>query len=95
MWYKAEWMGHPMRLELTLAGLLVKIVNHYSTHGALVYMICKQVQSNGRTVLFLTIQFNVSYLFAHHLNVKKLYLANRYEPMKVASMSEWNCEQLQ
>ena len=24
-------MGHPMRLELTLAGLLVKFANHYTT----------------------------------------------------------------
>ena len=27
-------MGHPMRLELTLVGLLVKIANHYTTKGA-------------------------------------------------------------
>ena len=34
MKHKAEWMGHPMRLELTLAGLLVKLANHYTTRGA-------------------------------------------------------------
>ena len=34
MWHKADWMGHPMRLELTLAGLLVKLANHYTTGGA-------------------------------------------------------------
>ena len=27
-------MGHPMRLEFTLAGLLVKLANHYTTRGA-------------------------------------------------------------
>ena len=27
-------MGHPMRLELTLAGLLVNLANHYTTRGA-------------------------------------------------------------
>ena len=27
-------MGHPMRIELTLAGLLVKLANHYTTRGA-------------------------------------------------------------
>ena len=33
-----EW-GHPMRLELTLAGLLVKLANHYTTRGVpLVYL---------------------------------------------------------
>ena len=26
-------MGHPMRLELTLAGLLVKLANHYTIRG--------------------------------------------------------------
>ena len=26
-------MGHPMRLELTLVGLLVKLANHYTTRG--------------------------------------------------------------
>ena len=29
MWYKAEWMGHPMRLEL------VKLADCYTTRGAL------------------------------------------------------------
>ena len=33
MWHKAEWMGHPMRLELTRVGLLVKAANHYTTQG--------------------------------------------------------------
>ena len=28
-------MGHPVRLELTLAGLQVKLANHYTTRGAL------------------------------------------------------------
>ena len=27
-------MGHPMRLELTRVGLLVKIANRYTTKGA-------------------------------------------------------------
>ena len=31
-------MGHPMRLELTLAGLLVKLANHYTTRGARVLL---------------------------------------------------------
>ena len=35
MWHKAEWMGHPMRPELTHAGLLAKLANRYTTRGAL------------------------------------------------------------
>ena len=34
MWHKAEWMGRPMRLELTPLGLLVKLANRYTTRGA-------------------------------------------------------------
>ena len=34
MWHKADWMGHPMRLDLTLAGSLGKIDNHYTTWSA-------------------------------------------------------------
>ena len=34
MWHKVEWMGYPMRLELTHVGLLVKLANHYTTEGA-------------------------------------------------------------
>ena len=34
MWHKAEWMGHPMRLELTRVGLLVQFANRYTTRGA-------------------------------------------------------------
>ena len=33
MWHKAEWMGHPMRLELTRVDLLVKLSNRYTTKG--------------------------------------------------------------
>ena len=35
MWHKAIRMGHPMRLELTRVGLLVKLANRYTTKGAL------------------------------------------------------------
>ena len=31
MWHKAMWMGHPMRLKLTLEGLLVKHMWHKAT----------------------------------------------------------------
>ena len=34
MWHKAEWMGRPMRLELTRVGLLVYLANRYTTRGA-------------------------------------------------------------
>ena len=34
MWHKAEWMGHPMRLELTRIGSLVYLANRYTTRGA-------------------------------------------------------------
>ena len=36
MWHKAEWMGRPMRLELTRVDLLVMLANRYTTKGALV-----------------------------------------------------------
>ena len=34
MWHKAEWIGHPMRLELTRVGLLDKFANGYTFKGA-------------------------------------------------------------
>ena len=34
MWHKAEWMGHPMSLEFTRVGLLVKLAKNYNTRGA-------------------------------------------------------------
>ena len=34
MWHNAEWIEHPIRLELTHVGLLVKLANHYTTNGA-------------------------------------------------------------
>ena len=33
MWHKAEWMGRPMKLELTRVGLLVELANCYTTRG--------------------------------------------------------------
>ena len=38
MWHKAEWMGHPMRLELIIIGLLVNIANCYTNKGAYIYI---------------------------------------------------------
>ena len=40
MRHKAEWMRHPMRLELTLAGLQIMLANHYTIRGALCAVIC-------------------------------------------------------
>ena len=34
-------------------------------------------QLNGQTVLFLTIQFSISYLFAHSLKVRQFYFTHR------------------
>ena len=33
-------MGHPMRLELTLSGLLVNLTNHYTTWGTQLTLVC-------------------------------------------------------
>ena len=33
MWHKAEWMKHPMRLELTRE-VLLGLAHHYTTQGA-------------------------------------------------------------
>ena len=37
MWHKAEWIGHPMRLELTRLGLLVKLTNRYTINSNPIY----------------------------------------------------------
>ena len=54
MWHKAEWMGRPIRLELTRVGLLVRLANRYTTRMVLVLVIYKalcfdvaQGQMNG------------------------------------------------
>ena len=33
MWHKSERMEHQMRLDLSLAGVLVKFANHYTRQG--------------------------------------------------------------
>ena len=50
-------MGHPMRLELTLSGLLVKLSNHYTTQGALNFslnnqkwLMCHQKQIKSKSL---------------------------------------------
>ena len=57
------WHKALVRLELTRVGFLVKLVNHYTT--------------KGDPILFVIIQFSISYLFALSLNVKQFYLINR------------------
>ena len=54
-----------MRLELTLAGFLIKLANHYTTGGALDYIIlCSQNIFND--FIILTIFYDTTYLkFLH------------------------------
>ena len=53
-------------------------------------------QFNDQTLLFLTIQFSLSLLFALSLNVKQFYLTHRWDPIKCFhSGSEWTWEQWQ
>ena len=48
----------------------------------LAHFLCMQlngfIQLNDQTVLFLTIQFNISHFFAHSVNVKPFCLTHRY-----------------
>ena len=39
-------------------------------------------QLDSQTVLFLTIQFNTSLLFAHNLKVKQFYLTHRWDSIR-------------
>ena len=39
MWYKAEWVGCPMKLELTRKDLQVKLAYHYTTRGAFTFLV--------------------------------------------------------
>ena len=34
MWHKAEWLGHPMRLNAIREALLDQLANQYTTQGA-------------------------------------------------------------
>ena len=53
-------------------------------------------QLNDKTVLFLTIQFSISHLFAYSLNIKQFYLTHWYEPIRVFySGPVWTLEQWQ
>ena len=58
MWHKAEWMGHPMRVELTRVDLLVKVANHYTTKGALCGDIVLSERDNE---LFIFIRHTIGY----------------------------------
>ena len=42
---------------------------------------CRHTLLNDQTVLFLTIQFSTSHLFAFSVNVKQFYLTHRYDPI--------------
>ena len=53
-------------------------------------------QLNDQTVLFLTIHFSISHLFAHSLNVKYFNLTHRYDFIKCYHFGpEWTWEQWQ
>ena len=52
--------------------VLLTITNNFIKHQSFVY-----THLNDQTVLFLTIQFSISHLFALSLNIKPFYLPNR------------------
>ena len=64
-------------------------ITNNSIRQALAY-----TQLNSIRVLFLTIQFSISHLFADLLNAKQFYLTHRYDPIRCyQSESEWIWEQ--
>ena len=69
MWHKAIGMGHPLRLELTCVGLLVKLANHYATRGAL--------GSGGRHLVFFILG-EKELIFNTGLEGKRKYHASKF-----------------
>ena len=68
------------------------ISNNSIKHLPFVY-----TESNGQRVLFLTIRFNISHLFAHSLNVKQLYLIHGSGPIKCFHSGlewTWQCRDI-
>ena len=68
--------------------VLLCITNNLIKHQSFVYM-----QFNDQTVLFLTIQFNISHLFLFSLTEKQFYLTHRQNSIKCYySGPEWTWE---
>ena len=69
MWHKTEWMRLTMRLELTLAGLLVKLANHYTiwiAHRDLkVTVLIKYLTTRIKKVVLKFILFDVKAIWDH------------------------------
>ena len=56
MWHKAIWKEHPMRLELTRVGLLVVLVNHYTTTGAYFNPVVVLQDNSSSTIYSLNVE---------------------------------------
>ena len=52
--------------------MVPSIANNSTKHQSFVY-----IQFNDQTVLFITIQFSISHLFALSLNIRQFYLTHR------------------
>ena len=57
--------------------LLYKQLSNTITNNSIRYQLFVYAQINDQTVLFLTIQFSMSHLFDHILNVKQFYLIHK------------------
>ena len=67
------------------------ITNNSIKHQSFVY-----THLNDQTLLFQIIQFSISHLFGHNLNVKQFYLTHRSDPIRCYhSWPEWTWEQWQ
>ena len=71
--------------------VLLYITNNSIKHQSFVY-----TKLNDQIDWFQTIQFTISHLFAHSLNVKQFYLTYRYGPIRCYHcVLEWILEQSQ
>ena len=69
--------------------VLLHISNYSIKRPSFVY-----TRVNGQRVLFLTIQFNESYLFARSLNAKEFYLNHRYDPIRCYHSGSGDMEEI-
>ena len=57
--------------------IILHTVKWFQVNNSIKYQSFVYTQLNDQTVLFLTIQFGISHLFAHNLNVNQFYLTHR------------------
>ena len=91
--YTVKWSVLLLTIQFSISQQSQRVPSIAMNNNSIKHQSFLYTQLNDQTVLYLTIQYNISYLLALSLNVKQFYFTHRYDTFRCYhSKSEWTRE---